>query len=224
MRFSLSGVDTVVLDVDGTLVDTVYHHVRTWGDAFDAVGVAVPSWRIHRAIGMGGDRLVAAVAGDEVETSYGDEVRSRHDEAFWALLDRVQPLPGAADLLRGLGDLGLRVVVASSGSAEQTRRLLATVEGNDRSDAVAANDDAEASKPDSQIVDVAVARVEGRKALVVGDAVYDMQAARRGGHRAVGVLTGGFGAQELLDAGADAVFETAVQLLAAVQNEARTGS
>lgn len=223
MRISLDGVDTVVLDVDGTLVDTVYHHVRTWADAFGAVGVDVPVWRIHRAVGMGGDRLVAAVAGDEVEQAYGDEVRERHDEAFAALLDRVRPLPGADRLVPGLRELGVRVAVASSGPAEQTRRLLAIAGVEETVDDVAANEDADSSKPDSQVVDVAVGRVAGGRALVVGDAVYDMQAARGGGHRAVGLLTGGFGAQELLDAGAETVVEDAAALLQAVRAAPATG-
>lgn len=206
-------LDTVVLDVDGTLVDSVYHHVRTWHDAFLERGVEVPAWRIHRAIGMGGDRLVTEVAGQAVEDEHGDALRSEQADALAALTGEIRPLPGAAELVTGLREAGLRVVIASSGNREQTERLLAVVDADHEPDAVAAGADAEASKPDSQVVDVAVESVSGRSAVVVGDATWDMQAARDGGHPGWAVLTGGISEAELREAGAEKVFPGAHELL-----------
>ena len=96
----MTTVDTAVLDVDGTLVDTVYQHTDAWSRAFAEVGVVVPRFRVHRAIGMGGDRLVAHVAGSRVEEEHGDRVRARHDELFEEVIEDVVALPGAADLLK----------------------------------------------------------------------------------------------------------------------------
>src|SRR3954447_5240128 len=111
MTSNATPIDTVVLDVDGTLVDTVYHHTLAWARAFAAVDVPADTWRIHRAIGMGSDRLVAAVAGDEVEDAHGDEVRRQHGEHFDEMIDEVRATPGAARLLAALLDRGFTVVL-----------------------------------------------------------------------------------------------------------------
>src|SRR6476620_6281439 len=111
----MTTVDTAVLDVDGTLVDTVYQHTDAWSRAFAEVGVVVPRFRVHRAIGMGGDRLVAHVAGGRVEEEHGDRVRARHDELFEAVLEDVAAFPGAADFLGALRELGIEMGLVSSG-------------------------------------------------------------------------------------------------------------
>ena len=120
-------LDTVILDLDGTLVDTVYQHVLAWRSAFLGVGVDIPAWRIHRAIGMGGDRLVAAVAGRAVENAVGDEVRKLHGLRFEDLVPHVTPTNGAPELLEALRNRDLKVVVASSGEREVTERLLSVL-------------------------------------------------------------------------------------------------
>ncbi len=112
--------DTVLLDVDGTLVDTTYHHALAWARAFRSLDVDVALWEVHRAIGMGGDKLVAAVAGDEVEQRHGDELRQRWQEEYEPLRAEVRPLPGATELVRLLKDRGFRVALASSGKPEHT--------------------------------------------------------------------------------------------------------
>ena len=117
-------VDTVVLDLDGTLVDSVYVHVLAWQAAFRDVGLHVPSHRLHPLIGMGGDRLVAAAAGDAVEQSLGDELRARHPQRLDELFGRIVPTEGAADLLETLKDHGVQLVIASSSESELTDRLL----------------------------------------------------------------------------------------------------
>ena len=206
-------VDTVVLDVDGTLVDTVYEHTVKWAQAFATVDVYVPMWKLHRAIGMGGDRLVAEVAGDEVEEKYGDKVRAEHDERFGTVLDDIRPLPGAADLLEALRDRGFKVALASSGIEEQTKRLLGHFGGEERSHAWTTSDDVDASKPAPDLVQVAIDKVDGEHALVIGDAVWDITAAEKAGFPSIGLRCGGFGEAELLDAGAAQVFRDPQDLL-----------
>jgi phosphoglycolate phosphatase len=207
-------VDTVVLDVDGTLVDSVYQHTIAWGVAFRAVGMEIPSWRIHRAIGMGGDRLVTEVAGKAAETAHGDRLRRLHDEAFEATFDQVQALPGASDLLQALRRRQLKVVLASSGAREQTDKLLSLVAASGDAHDLTTSSDVQHSKPAPDLVDAAIAKVGGSRAVVVGDAVWDVKAAKARSLFTVGLLCGGFGADELRDAGADRIFPTCAELVA----------
>ncbi|NUR06503.1 MAG: HAD family hydrolase [Nocardioidaceae bacterium] len=209
-----SEVDTVVLDVDGTLVDTVYLHTTAWVRAFADVGVVVPAWRVHRAIGMGGDRLVTEVAGEPTEAALGDEVRNRHGEHFEELINEARMLPGADELLETLMNRGFLVVLASSGEEEQTDRLLSLVDGAGRAHARTSSDEADRSKPAPDLVDAAIAKAGGERAAVVGDAVWDVEAARAQGRPAIGLLCGGFGAAELRDAGAETVFCDPADLVA----------
>jgi len=208
-----AALDTVVLDVDGTLVDTVYQHTIAWSQAFDAAGIDVPAWRLHRSIGMGGDRLVSAVAGDEVERKHGDRLREEHDERFSAVIDDIRPLPGAGELLDALRERGLKVALASSGKGDQTKRLLALFDGERRADTWTSSDDAESSKPAPDLVQVALDRASGARALMVGDAVWDVRAAHEAGVPAVGLRCGGFGEAELRDAGARHVYDDPRDLL-----------
>jgi HAD superfamily hydrolase (TIGR01549 family) len=199
-------LDTVVLDVDGTLVDSVYQHTMAWAAAFAAVDLVVPLWRAHRAIGIGGDRFVTEVAGEEAEARNGDELRKLHDQRFGELLDSVRPLPGAAELLDELHRRGFKVVLASSGIPDHTERLLALIDGTQRADDMTTSGDAEASKPAPDLVQVAIEKVGGSRAVVIGDAVWDIAAANEAGLPSIGLLSGGFGEAELSDAGAGAVF------------------
>src|SRR3954468_5488903 len=199
-------LDTVVLDVDGTLVDSVYQHTMAWAAAFAAVDLVVPLWRAHRAIGMGGDRFVAEVVGEEAEAEHGDELRKLHDQRFGELLDGVRPLPGAGELLDELHRRGFKVVLASSGIPDHTERLLALFDGSRRADDVTTSGDVESSKPAPDLVQAAIERVDGARGIVIGDAVWDIKAANEAGLPSIGLLCGGFGEAELLDAGAEAVF------------------
>jgi HAD superfamily hydrolase (TIGR01549 family) len=206
-------VDTAVFDVDGTLVDTVYHHTMAWAKAFAEVDVDVPLWRLHRAVGMGGDRFVAAVAGDQVEKDHGDRLRGRHDELFGEQIDDVRALPGAAELLAELRRRGLKVVLASSGIAEHTERLLAKVDAQDNSEGWTSSSDVDSSKPAPDLIEAAIEKVRGSRAVVVGDAVWDVSAAAKAGVAGIGVLTGGFGEGELREAGAAEVYDGVRELL-----------
>lgn len=208
-----TSIDTVVLDVDGTLVDSVYQHTIAWGVAFRTVGMEIPSWRIHRAIGMGGDRLVTEVGGEAAEAAHGDRLRELHGEEFAAVVDQVHALPGASDLLDELRRRRLRVVLASSGEREQTDRLLSLVAGADQAHDFTTSSDVARSKPAPDLVDAAVEKVGGSHALVVGDAVWDVRAAKERDMFTVGLLCGGFGADELRAAGADRVFPTCAELV-----------
>lgn len=202
-----TSLDTLVLDLDGTLVDTVYQHTDAWIRAFDSVDVVVPAWRIHRAIGMGSDRLVAAVAGDAVEAEHGDAIREGHDALFEKVLDEVHPLPGAAALIDELHRRGVKLTLATSGVREQAERLLALVGAEHHVEAITTTADAEHSKPAGDVITVAVERVGGTNAAIVGDAVWDVRAASDADCFSIAVLTGGFSEGELHDAGADRVYD-----------------
>jgi len=194
--------DTVILDLDGTLVDTVYQHVLAWRSAFLAVGVDIPSWRIHRAIGMGGDRLVTEVAGQAVENAVGDEVRKLHGQRFEDMLPHVTPTDGAAELLEALRGRDLKVVVASSGEREMTERLLSVLGAAEALHAWVSGDQADSSKPAADLLHLAMDEVSGESALVIGDTVWDVESARNSDFPSVGVLTGGVSDAELREAGA----------------------
>lgn len=206
-------VDTVVLDVDGTLVDSVYAHVQAWSHAFHAIGTDVPAWRIHRAIGMGADRLVPKVAGQRVEDALGDEVRSLHGEYYHQLFSLVRPLPGADDLLALLRKSGLTVVLATSGDPEEIDRALELLAAPDVASALVTSSEVSQSKPAADIVEAALAKAGSRRAVMVGDSVWDVGAAKRADIPAIGLRCGGFSAPELLESGAAAVFDDPADLV-----------
>jgi HAD superfamily hydrolase (TIGR01509 family) len=206
-------VDTVVLDVDGTMVDSVYVHVLAWCRAFQQIGTVVPSWRIHRAIGMGGDRLVAEVAGQRVEDALGDEVRRLHDEHYAAMFAGVRPLPGADELLTLLRKQGFTVVMTSSGTNEQTSRALDLLAANDVATAWVSGADVEVSEPAPDLLRAAMARAGARRAALIGDSVWDVRSAHAAGLPAIGMRCGGFHEAELRHEGAVAVFDSPEDLV-----------
>ena len=197
----------VVLDLDGTLVDSVYQHVVSWQAAFHDVGLHVSSVRIHESIGMGGDRLVAAVAGDPAESAVGDEVRRLHDTYFRAGLRTISPLDGAPELVEALVDRGHCVVLASSSEAGLVDELLDIVGVGHRLHAVVTGSEDAASKPAPDLVAIAVERAGGGPAVVVGDATWDVESATAAGAQSIGVCSGGVSAGRLLAAGATAVHD-----------------
>jgi phosphoglycolate phosphatase len=207
--------DTVVLDLDGTLVDSVYVHALAWKEAFREVGVDIPTYRLHRAVGMGGDRLVAAVAREVVEDAMGDVVRKLHDDLFRHRRGEVHALDGAPELLTACHEAGLRLVVASSSKPEDTDGLLALVEGSFVIGEVVTGDEGP-SKPAPDLVEQALERAGSRHAFMVGDAVWDVESAARAGIPCVGVLTGGYSEAELRGAGAVAVHETPREVASAL--------
>jgi phosphoglycolate phosphatase len=209
-------IDTVVLDVDGTLVDSVYARTIAWKAAFREVGLEVPSHRIHRAIGLGGDRVVAHLAGDSAESGVGNEVRRRHGEHFERLIPEITATEGAAELLALMRERGLRLVVASSGEPAITSRLLELVDGGPGLvHRIVSGSPTVRSKPAPDLFQAAVESLGGREAVVVGDSICDTRAATAAGLPCDAVRTGGFCDTELLEQGAVAVYEDPGELLKA---------
>ncbi|MEO9330455.1 HAD family hydrolase [Gordonia aurantiaca] len=196
-------VDTVLLDVDGTLVDSTYLHALAWMKAFSGRDLAPQWWRVHRAIGMGGDRLVGEICGRDVEDSLGDTLRDDWEAHYRELVGDLRPLPGAREFVLGLVDAGYRVALASSGKAEFTDAALKVLDlDRDVLASVTSSDDADASKPAPDILQVALRESGGTRAVVVGDTVWDVASAHRLPADCVAVLSGGFAEAELRDAGA----------------------
>ena len=202
--------DTAIFDVDGTLVDTNYQHALAWFRALRRYDITRPLWRLHRGIGMGGDQFVAAVAGRDVEEAHGDDLRAAWKEEFDQLIGEVRPFEGAHDLLAEVKERGFRLVLASSGKTEHVEAFLDLVDGKALADAWTTSDDVQASKPEPDIVSAALAKVEGASGVMVGDSVYDAQAAAKIGVPVLGVRTGGFSVGELLEAGVLQVFDSLV--------------
>ena len=188
----MAHLDTVLLDVDGTLVDSNYHHVVAWRRAFAQHGVDVPAARIHQAVGMGGDRLVGAVAGDDVERECGDGVREAWESAYDEMLDQVRPLPGAADLVRAFARTGVRVVLASSGKTKHLDAARRLLDVDEHLAGVTTNNDVETSKPAGDIFGTALQSCGGSRGLVVGDTPWDAKAAAACDMPCVLLRTGGF--------------------------------
>jgi phosphoglycolate phosphatase-like HAD superfamily hydrolase len=205
---------TVVLDLDGTLVDSVYQHVTAWQAAFHDVGLHVSGVRIHEAIGMGGDRLVAAVAGASCEAAVGEEVRKLHDSYFRSGLRTISPLDGAPELVESLAERGHRLVLASSSETDLVDALLEIVGISHHLHAVVTGSDDAASKPAPDMVQLAIERAGSRgPAVVVGDATWDAESAAAAGVPSIGLRSGGVSTERLLSAGAAAVFDGPRDLL-----------
>jgi HAD superfamily hydrolase (TIGR01549 family) len=205
-------VDTAVVDVDGTLVDSNYQHALAWFRAFRHHDITLPVWRLHRAIGMGGDQLVAAVASDEVEERLGDELRARWSIEFDPMLDEVQPLIGARELLVELREHGLTVVLASSGKPEHVDHYLDLVDGKSVAHTWTTSGDVDHTKPAPDLLQVALRKAGGDAPVMIGDSVWDFAAAHRAGYPGYALRTGGFSERELLDAGALEVYTSLADL------------
>jgi HAD superfamily hydrolase (TIGR01509 family) len=215
----MSSARIAVLDVDGTLVDTNYQHALAWYRAFRSLGETFPIWRIHRLIGMGGDQLVAALGGDELEERIGDEVRERWVREADPLMAEVALLPGARELIVALKDRGHRVVLASSGKPHHVDRGLDMLDVRSIVDGWTTSEDVESTKPAPDLLQVALKKIGepvDAPSVVVGDSVFDVEAARNAGMPAIVVRSGGFGDDELREAGAVAIYDTPADLMAAL--------
>jgi HAD superfamily hydrolase (TIGR01509 family) len=207
-------VTVAILDIDGTLVDTNYHHAIAWYRAFRGHDIVLPIWRIHRHIGMGGDQMVAALIDDRTEEEQGDDIRSSETELYNQLIDEVRPMDGSRELIEQLKRRGHAVVLASSAKADEVDHYLDLLDARELADDWTTSADVESTKPEPDLVSAALDRVGGSAddALMVGDTPWDVEAASRAGVPTITVLTGGFAAAELEDAGAAAVFESVVEL------------
>jgi HAD superfamily hydrolase (TIGR01549 family) len=201
-----------ILDIDGTLVDSNYQHTIAWYRALRQHGHVLPIWRIHRHIGMGGDQLVASLCGDEVEQRHGDDIRDAEKALYMALIDEVEPLEGARDLMVDLKRMGRRIVLASSAKPDEVEHYLDLLDARGLADAWTTAGDVERTKPEPDLVNAALEHAGADSAVMVGDSTWDCEAAKRAGVQTIAVLTGGFSEQELKDAGAIAVFGSIEEL------------
>jgi HAD superfamily hydrolase (TIGR01549 family) len=201
-----------ILDVDGTLVDTNYHHTIAWYRAFRQNDVLLPIWRIHRHIGMGGDQLVKALGGEQVENDKGDDIRAAESVLYRELMNEVEPLEGARELIEDLKQRGHAVVLASSAKAHEVEHYLDLLDARELADDWTTSADVEATKPEPDLVVAAVEKAGGGDAVMVGDSTWDCEAAKRAGLDTIAVLTGGFSKAELREAGALAVYSSIMDL------------
>ncbi|HTP19553.1 MAG TPA: HAD family hydrolase [Solirubrobacteraceae bacterium] len=203
-----------VLDIDGTLVDTNYHHAIAWYRAFREHGIVLAIWRIHRHIGMGGDQMVAALTDDRTEQEQGDDIRSSETTLYNQLIDEVRPMEGSRELIEELKRRGHVVVLASSAKADEVDHYLDLLDARELADDWTTSADVESTKPEPDLVSSALERAGGSPddAVMVGDTPWDVEAARRAGVSTLAVRTGGFAISELEEAGAAAVFESVIEL------------
>jgi HAD superfamily hydrolase (TIGR01509 family) len=204
---------TVVLDIDGTLVDTNYQHAIAWHRALRAHDYIVQVWEIHRHIGMGGDQIVAALIGEEGERRDGDAIRKRQGEAYGELIGEVQAMHGATELLKELREDGARAILASSAKAEEVEHYIDLLDARELVEGWTTAADVERTKPHPDLVQVALEKVgcDG-PAVMVGDSTWDVKAAEAAGVPTLAVLTGGFSEAELREAGAVEVCESIGEL------------
>lgn len=206
-----------LFDLDGTLVDSVYQHVLAWREALEVTGLELPVWSIHRRIGMSGGLLMNALlreTGLHLTKDQEQNLSNLHKEAFARYLPQVRPLPGAKDLLQALTSLGVPWTVATSGRIESARPTLDLL-GVGPEIPVVTRDMVERAKPDPDLFIEAANRlgVPIDESVVVGDSVWDLLAARRARALGIGLLSGGYGQDELERAGAYRVYQDPADLL-----------
>jgi HAD superfamily hydrolase (TIGR01509 family) len=209
---------TFLFDLDGTLIDSVYQHVSAWQQALHAAGIELSVWRIHRRIGMSGGLFTEMLLREihrEVTPALLEELQRRHAEAYLGMLQWVRPLPGAVELLRHLTRVRIPWAIATSGRMATAQYNLEML-GLDRAATVlVTREDVRRAKPDPDLFVTAAERLGSsiESAVIVGDSIWDMLAARRARGLGVGLLSGGYGEDELDRAGAIRVYEDPADLL-----------
>jgi HAD superfamily hydrolase (TIGR01549 family) len=203
----------ILFDIDGTLVDSTYHHALAWQRAFRRQDLTLPLWRLHRTIGMGGDKLVAEVAGDDVEERLGDELRDAWREEYVEIKSEVAPLPGAADLVHQVAAAGYQVALASSGDPEFADEALDDLGIRDDVAVLKTSDDVDGSKPEPDLIEVTLEALGAERAVLVGDTPYDVESAKRAGLACIALRSGGYSEAELTEAGAVLVVDAPEDLL-----------
>jgi HAD superfamily hydrolase (TIGR01509 family) len=209
-------MQALIFDLDGTLVDTVYAHVFAWQRAFAEMGLAIDGWRIHRRIGMSGGLFTRAVAreiGREFTPHEAEDLQRRHGDFFHQFLPERRPLPGAVELLCYLREMGILHAIATSGQRPDINRSLEVLGIGEETIVVERGDVARAKpEPDLFLACQERLKVHPDECYVVGDAVWDLLAARRAGMLGVGLLSGGYGEDELSRAGAFRIYRDAAEL------------
>ncbi len=207
----------VLFDLDGTLIDSNYHHVSTWWQALRETGITIPMWKIHRRIGMSGKSFLRELLREQTHDRRRYDLESldkKHERLFRRYIPRLQPLPGASELLKHLDKQGIRIAVATTGGQGQTSRLLKQLR-IPRQIVVVTGDDVEKAKPSPDIFVAAARRLKTpiNECIVVGDSAWDLLAAGRKSALGVGLLSGGYGQEELERAGAFRVYSDAADML-----------
>ena len=218
MRVNAQKESAFLFDLDGTLIDSVYQHVIAWREALEQVGVNLAVWKIHRRIGMSGGLFVAALRrelGAELDDATLARLPDLHAEAYARHYPSVRPLPGSRELLASLDAQGIPWAIATSG-AERTAGGARALLGLSEDVPMVTRDLVRYAKPDPDLFLTAAAGIEVdiRDSLVVGDSVWDLLAARRAGALGIGLLSGGYGREELIHAGAFRVYEDPGDMLA----------
>jgi HAD superfamily hydrolase (TIGR01549 family) len=202
-----------ILDIDGTLVDTNYQHAIAWYHAFRQNGIVLPIWKIHRAIGMGGDQFVPHLIGEERAEELGDDIRAAEKPLYLTMIETVEPFDGAREFVVDLEESGHTVVLASSAKADELDHYLDLLGVRDVVDAWTSSADVEQTKPEPDLVHAALDKAgTDDEAVMVGDTTWDIEAARKAGIDTIAVMTGGFGADELHEAGALGVYDSIDEL------------
>jgi HAD superfamily hydrolase (TIGR01509 family) len=208
----------VLFDVDGTLVDTTYLHAVAWWEALRQSDRDVPMAEIHRAIGMGSDKLLEHLLGPDRDQD--QKISQAHDILYGTWWERLRPLPGAADLLRACAERGLTVVLASSAKQPELKKLRRVLDADDVIAAATSSSDASESKPAPDILQAALDQsdVDADNCVFVGDSVWDVEAAAKLGIPCIGLACGGTSAAELTEAGAVATYADPAALLSDLDN------
>jgi HAD superfamily hydrolase (TIGR01509 family) len=202
-----------ILDVDGTLVDTNYHHALAWHRALHAHGHPVQMWKVHRHIGMGGDQILDALIGEKAAEEQGDAIREAEAEAYGELIGEVEPMEGARELIERLRADGATVILASSAKEEEVDHYLDLLDARELVDGWTTSADVENTKPEPDLIQAALEKAgDNGPAVMVGDSVWDVKAAKEAGVSTLAVLTGGFSEAELREAGASQVVESIAEL------------
>jgi HAD superfamily hydrolase (TIGR01549 family) len=202
-----------ILDIDGTLVDTNYQHALAWYHAFRQSEIILPIWKIHRSIGMGGDQFVPHLIGEDRADELGDDIKAAEKALYLSMIEQVEPFEGAREFIVDLKDSGHTVVLASSAKANELDHYLDLLDVRDVVDAWTSSADVEKTKPEPDLVNAALEKAGTKdEAVMVGDTVWDVEAARNAGIDTICVMTGGFGGDELREAGALGVYDSIDEL------------
>jgi HAD superfamily hydrolase (TIGR01509 family) len=203
----------VLFDIDGTLVDSNYLHAHAWYRAFSEVGCPVEAWRIHRSIGMDGTTLVATLA-QSADDGTRAQVKDLHSRYYKETAHLLRRLPGARELLEAVDKLDVQVVLATSAPEDELSILREVLDSDHLVSATTSSEDVDTAKPQPDIIEVALDRagVEAPHAVFVGDAVWDVLACKRAGVATIALLSGGVSRCELEKAGAERVFDNALEL------------
>ena len=202
----------VILDVDGTLVDTNFHHAIAWYRAFRQHGIVLPIWRIHRSIGMGGDQLVPSLTDEKIEEEQGEDIRTAEKALYMALIEEVEPFAESRELIEDLKGRGHAVLLASSAKADEIDFYLDLLDARELADGWTSSADVENTKPEPDLVHAAVEKAGGGPAVMIGDTTWDCKAAAAASVETIAVRTGGFSAEELREAGARSVWDSVAEL------------